>query len=691
MHLLRGIHAGRSKCTCRRGRADTFCPGVTGTLFFTRGGAKVAVSAQDVANDALRLTTAEVANLIFEPVENDNGDGYASFAFKLVDAGSDNNVGDGFTMTVNVRAVNDPATLSATSSTKGTQATDAKEVLATFEITDVDNDFEADAGLITRSGADAARFTHSVTRKAGAGNDDTYIVTVGWAAGQMPAFDTTQPIDNRYEVTFDITGAEQNYDLTVNINDNSPTFLNPPAALNVDETAGARTLIANGDFNAHAAGISNAQDSGASIRYSLKGGPGGDFMSQGEVEQYLQIDADTGVVSEKATLPDQDDSNVDAKLRAAVKFIVVATDTRDTNRTTEHTVTLTINNVLDVTPTFNTAALGNMVATAGATAFDGGNTYSLSGQTTESGATPQNRVIQFREDPSNSNSNVDIAPNGDITLTGNIAQGVLNFDWQWKYAGQAGWTDGGSLSITVNAPAAPALVLDGNSAGAGNTTSEDLRGDNTANTFIIDDDQSPQASADTIAGFEAQDSIRLGDDDGTGTATVTFEYDGTDTLLYNTDTTGDDADAKAGKVLAVLTGYDLSADGNALQASDVVGAGTVINVHGGGTDAGRQTMQGAATTKDVFSVDGTAGDRASADIIKAFEDGTDIVKVAGDINIFWHVEDGAGGVKNTILRSTNSDSEDNIIAIIEGFDADAAGVTFDDSDFVGNGTIQEIT
>ena len=144
-------------------------------------------------------------------------------------------------------------------------------------------------------------------------------------------------------------------------------------------------------------------------------------------------------------------------------------------------------------------------------------------------------------------------------------------------------------------------------------------------------------------------------------------------------------------MLAVLTGYDLSADGNALQALDVVGAGTVINLHGGGTDAGRQTMQGAATTKDVFSVDGTAGDRASADIIKAFEDGMDIVKVAGDINIFWHVEDGAGGVKNTILRSTNSVSEDNIIAIIEGFDADAAGETFDDSDFVGNGTIQEIT
>ena len=233
--------------------------------------------------------------------------------------------------------------------------------------------------------------------------------------------------------------------------------------------------------------------------------------------------------------------------------------------------------------------------------------------------------------------------------------------------------------------------------GASDNARADLSGAaDVADIFTIDADAGTAAGADTIAGFEAQDSIRLGDDDGTGTATVTFEYDGINTLLYNTDTTGDDAAAKAGKVLAVLTGYDLSADGNALQATDVIGAGTVINLHGSGAaDNGRQTMQGAATTKDVFNVDGTAGDRASADIIKAFEDGTDIVKVAGDIDIFWHVETVNAGqpneAKNTIFRSTNSDSGDNIIAIIEGFDADAAGVTFDDSDFVGNGAIQEIT
>ena len=62
MHLLRGIHAGRSKCTCRRGRADTFCPGATGTLFFTRGGAKVAVSAQNVANGDFNAHAAGISN-----------------------------------------------------------------------------------------------------------------------------------------------------------------------------------------------------------------------------------------------------------------------------------------------------------------------------------------------------------------------------------------------------------------------------------------------------------------------------------------------------------------------------------------------------------------------------------------------------------------------------------------------------
>lgn len=105
-------------------------------------------------------------------------------------------------------------------------------------------------------------------------------------------------------------------------------------------------------------------------------------------------------------------------------------------------------------------------------------------------------------------------------------------------------------------------------------------------------------------------------------------------------------------------------------------------------------MEGAETTKDVFHVDGVEGNLGNADFIRDFEDGTNIIKVEGDIDIFWHVETLNEGQssesKRTILRSSDSDSGDNIIAIIDGFDAGAEDVTFDDNDFAG-GTIQEIT
>lgn len=174
-----------------------------------------------------------------------------------------------------------------------------------------------------------------------------------------------------------------------------------------------------------------------------------------------------------------------------------------------------------------------MVATAGATVFDGGNTYRLSGQTTESGDTPQNRVIQFREDPSNSHGNVDIALNGDITLTGNIAQGALNFGWQWEYAGQAGWTDGGSLSITVNAPA-PAPVqppAPTEHDGTGNATRDTLEGDDGSGAAVVDhfkvdnDYSSDLALADVIRNFSRShgDKIDLPDADFPDGTTVYYE------------------------------------------------------------------------------------------------------------------------------------------------------------------------
>ena len=97
----------------------------------------------------------------------------------------------------------------------------------------------------------------------------------------------------------------------------------------------------------------------------------------------------------------------------------------------------------------------------------------------------------------------------------------------------------------------PVVNLDG----AGDNVRADLSGAaGVADVFTIDANAGNAAGTDTISGFEAQDSIQLGDDDGSDTATVTFEYDGTNRLLYNTDTTGDDAAAKTGKVLAVLTG-----------------------------------------------------------------------------------------------------------------------------------------
>ena len=109
----------------------------------------------------------------------------------------------------------------------------------------------------------------------------------------------------------------------------------------------------------------------------------------------------------------------------------------------------------------------------------------------------------------------------------------------------------------------------------------------------------------------------------------------------------------------------------------------------------RQSMQGAASTKDVFSVDGTAGSGASTDLIRAFENGIDIIKVTGDIDVFWFIETENAGQpnerKDTILVSTDSSTDaSNMIAIIEGFDAAAAGVTFDQDDLVGNGRIQQV-
>ena len=68
--MLRGIHAGRSKCTCRRSRADTFClgkvclrhcAGKVGDLLAEAGGTLAAVNEDERRRLARRLRKAKCA------------------------------------------------------------------------------------------------------------------------------------------------------------------------------------------------------------------------------------------------------------------------------------------------------------------------------------------------------------------------------------------------------------------------------------------------------------------------------------------------------------------------------------------------------------------------------------------------------------------------------------------------------
>ena len=235
---------------------------------------------------------------------------------------------------------------------------------------------------------------------------------------------------------FGAAGQAQTVIITINAASTVPTFIgSPPTSLTVDETIAADTAITGGDFNARAAGRSSGEDARGGVTYSLKGGTGPDFMSDDEVGRYLEIDAN-GQVKVKAPLPNQDDGAVRVALRAPVKFIVVATDSADRTKTTEHTVTLTIRNVLDETPTFTLPT--GLTSTAGQTIFKDNAAKSLSAVTTETGGdSPAHRVVEFFESPTERHDNVRIATDGAITLTGSPAAGTISFKWYWKYAGES--------------------------------------------------------------------------------------------------------------------------------------------------------------------------------------------------------------------------------------------------------------
>lgn len=151
--------------------------------------------------------------------------------------------------------------------------------------------------------------------------------------------------------------------------------------------------------------------------------------------------------------------------------------------------------------------------------------------------------------------------------------------------------------------------------------------------------------------------------------------DSGDAVIY-----ADQANAVAGNdagILAVLDNTLVTvAD---FDSNDFSGIGAVTVVHVGGIDgsaAGKQVLVGTAGV-DEFLADAAAGNRASADVITGFTDGSDTVRLDGIDDVYVETEL-SNGQTNVIIRSTNDNTAtDNIVAVI--LDFDAAG-TFDQND-----------
>ena len=133
-------------------------------------------------------------------------------------------------------------------------------------------------------------------------------------------------------------------------------------------------------------------------------------------------------------------------------------------------------------------------------------------------------MVEFRESKTSGHANVEIATNGAITLTGSPAAGTINVGWQWKYAGQpdedSAWTDGGGLTITVEAAPASAQqapTFDNEHGGtAADSAWERMRGTDGRDLFKIDDVPGANARAvDVPMSFSQSDGdmLRFGSGD----------------------------------------------------------------------------------------------------------------------------------------------------------------------------------
>ncbi len=463
-------------------------------------------------------------------------------------------------------------------------------------------------------------------------------------------------------------GSAQTVIITINAASTKPAFLGTPATtLSVDETATTGTEITNGDFNARAAGRSG-QDAAGGVRYSLKGSTAADFMTDAEVNQYLEIDAD-GKVKVKAALPNQDDSSVAAKLRAAVKFIVVAIDTSNASRTTEHEVTLTITNVLDETPTFTPPS--GLTATAGETVFADGQPRSLSATTTETGGSAADRVVEFRESPTAGHVNVLINENGTITLTGTPTAGRINFTWQWKYAGQNddAWTNGGNLTITINdapaapvqpAPAADPALSDFNQ--VGDITNADREGMSSTSRkvlFLIDTTPSGTGDSNTVRGFNRTegDMLRFNHDSAAANATGIDLYTwfaGTHLVISDS---GKDPNSARVTLLSVGTDFRLQ-DSDVWEGARITHlsspptAAPLLSAYDqrdGATNsdqASPEFLQSVIGTRELFLIDTVGGaNLQEVDLVRDFS------RNDGDMLHFGKVDEDNDGVADAAFNS----------------------------------------
>ncbi len=374
------------------------------------------------------------------------------------------------------------------------------------------------------------------------------------------------------------------------------------------------------------------------MTYSLKGGTAADFMSDDEVSRYLQIDAN-GQVKVKAPLPNQDDGAVPSKLRAPVKFIVVATDSADSSKTTEHTVTLTIRNVLDETPTFTLPT--GLTAIAGQTIFKDNAAKNLSVTTTETGgASPAHRVVEFFESSTEGHDNVEIARDGAITLTGSPAAGTISFKWYWKYVGESEISSdeitarSSTLQITVEpveALAQRAPTFDNEHGGvAADTARESLNGSSIrspeSDLFKIDTTPGVYSttegrSIDIVTNFRPSegDMLRFGADSDAMNRVdmelfVRFDDERLsagpkDTLfIYK-----DQGDASSLLAILVDVGADFDLDNNHIWENATITPFKTTD----GSAAGRQTLEGSSG-KQTFKVDNGKSNAAGADVIKNF-------------------------------------------------------------------------